>query len=140
MLTGQTLTPTSPYIAALYHQTFPNRTDVLPAALKFARDLAVNTSVPAIALTKAMLWHGTSSPEEQHMLESRIFGELVKGEDGKEGASAFLEKREPKFIGTLSKDMPDWVPWVSHSHRATVWIAHRECICSGKRSALSIVG
>jgi len=29
----------------------------------------------------------------------------------KEGVSAFLEKRPPKFPGRVSADMPDGYPW-----------------------------
>jgi enoyl-CoA hydratase/carnithine racemase len=31
--------------------------------------------------------------------------------DAAEGVAAFLEKREPAWTLTPSKDLPDWFPW-----------------------------
>ena len=112
MLTGQTFSPTSPFLASLYHQVYPNREDVFPAALAFAREQASCTSMPAIAFTKALLWHGMDNPEEQHLLDSMVFKSLMLEKDGKEGAKAFLEKRAPSFKASLSEDLPVWMPWV----------------------------
>ena len=69
----------------------------------------------SVAMIKALIWRGANNPEEQHLLESRAIRSLAVSEDGEEGVKSFFEKRKPKFTGTLSKDMPAWVPWVSHS-------------------------
>lgn len=45
-----------------------------------------------------LLYHGGRF-EEGLKLEAKRFGELFDSNDGKEGISAFIEKREPKFIG-----------------------------------------
>lgn len=66
-----------------------------------------------MAYTKALLWHGGDSVEEQHLLDSRVFVETTSARDAKEGARAFVERREPRFEDRLGEDMSDWYPWVS---------------------------
>ncbi|KAI0316913.1 peroxisomal enoyl-CoA-hydratase [Amylostereum chailletii] len=111
LLTGGTFTPDSPLLQGLYHQILPTRDAVFPAALAFAQDLAANTSQTAIASTKALLWHGADSIEEQHILESRVLAELASSGDAAEGALAFKERRPVRFVDILGKNLTDWVPW-----------------------------
>lgn len=113
LLTGGTFHPSSPYLQGLYHSILPTGEEVLPAALALAHELAINTSQTAVAYTKALLWRGGDSVEEQHLLDSRVFVELTGARDAKEGARAFVERREPRFEDRLGEDMSDWYPWVS---------------------------
>ena|ERR1700761_1798868 len=115
LLTGDTLSPKSPYVESLYHQILPTREAVVPAALDFAHKLASMTSATSVALTKALLWHGKDTVEEHHLLDSRAIYHQAKGADAAEGVAAFKERRLPKFRSTVTKDLPSWVPWVSSS-------------------------
>ncbi|KAJ3483899.1 hypothetical protein NLI96_g6010 [Meripilus lineatus] len=110
-LSGATVSPTSPSIQPLYHSILPTREAVFPAALKFAHELAENTSQTAVAITKALTWHAADNLEEQHILDSRAIRSLTGNGDAAEGARAFREKRPIRFTDTLSKDLPNWVPW-----------------------------
>jgi enoyl-CoA hydratase/carnithine racemase len=114
LLSGKTLSASHPLLSSLYYSILPSREDVLPAALAFATEIAKNTSAPAIAMTKMLMWRGSGmgSPEEQHILESRTIRTLGQSRDGAEGVKSFMEKRKPEFKGTLGEDLPDWVPWV----------------------------
>jgi enoyl-CoA hydratase/carnithine racemase len=111
LLTGGTFAPDSPYVQGLYHEVLPSREAVFPAALALARELADNTSAPGIAATKALLWRGADSIEEQHLLDSRAIGELGRSADAAEGARAFKERRQVQFKDTVG-GMGDWIPWV----------------------------
>lgn len=113
LLSGGTYSPDSPLLQGLYHATFPNREDVLPAALAFARELAANTSQTGVAWTKALLWRGADSIEGQHILDSRGIADLASRGDAAEGAQAFKEHRAARFSDVLSRDLSDFVPWVS---------------------------
>ena len=115
LLAGQVLSPDHPSLAPLYYSILPKRGDVFPAALSLAKELAQNTSMLSIAMTKSLLWRGSGngSPEEQHLLESRTIRSLGQGKDAAEGVKSFMQKRQPNFTGTLGEDLPDWVPWVS---------------------------
>lgn len=113
-LTGQTVTPDSPLISGLYYAILPTREEVFPAALALAKDLAANTSQTAAAVTKALVWHGYDTMEEQHIVDSRAIRVLGLSADAAEGALAFKERRAPKFADTLAKLAP-WMPWVSQA-------------------------
>lgn len=105
------MSPTSPYISALYHQILPNREDVYPAAKAFAQELANNTAQVSIAYAKGLLQHPGDSAEENHLLDSQAIKLLASSHDGADGAQAFLERRKPKFTDTLSKNSSPWYPW-----------------------------
>jgi len=113
VLSGGTYSPDSPLLQGLYHATFPNREDVFPAALAFARELAENTSQTAVAWTKALLWRGVDSIEGQHILDSRGISDLASRGDAADGALAFKEHRPVRFSDVLSRDLSEFVPWVS---------------------------
>jgi len=121
LLTGATVSPDIPQLDGLYHSILPNSEDVLPAALKFAHELADNTSMTAVALTKALLWRGVDSIEETHLLDSRAMNILIKGGDAEEGANAFKERRPVKFQDTLSQIPSTFMPWWR-----TIDIRHRK--------------
>jgi enoyl-CoA hydratase/carnithine racemase len=85
--------------------------EVLPTALKIADEIATNVSGVSARVMKDMIYRGVSSPEEAHLLESKIFWDLFTGKDAKEGMKSFLEKRNPDFTGTMEKNAPKVWPW-----------------------------
>lgn len=95
--------------------------------MAFAYELAANTSQTSVAYTKALLWRGGDSLEEQHLLDSRVLSELARGKDAEEGARAFRERREPRFEAALGKDMGVWYPWVSTKTKL-LWLWDADCI------------
>jgi hypothetical protein len=107
------VTPDSPHIRDLYHQVLPARDAVYPAAKALADELAANTSQISVALTKGLLQHSGDSIEETHLLDSRAMKITAASKDAAEGVQAFFDKRAPKYTSVLSKDLPDWFPWVS---------------------------
>jgi len=115
LLTGGSVSPDSPHIRDLYHQILPSREAVYPAAKAFAEELAANTSQVSIAYTKGLIQHPGDSIEENHLLDSMGMKLTASSADGAEGIQSFKERRLPKFIGTLSKDLSPWYPWVCSS-------------------------
>ncbi|KAJ6531949.1 peroxisomal enoyl-CoA-hydratase [Mycena capillaripes] len=111
LLTGATFTPESPLIQGLYHQILPTREGVFPAALAFAKELAATTSQTSIAVAKGLIQNPGNSAEENHLYDSKAMRALGGSADGEEGVKSFIEKRDPKFTGTLSKDLGSWFPW-----------------------------
>ncbi|KAF4461345.1 enoyl- hydratase [Fusarium albosuccineum] len=85
--------------------------EVLPTALKIADEIAANVSGVSARVMKDMIYRSVSSPEEAHLLESKIFWHLFTGKDAKEGMQSFLEKRKPEFTGTMEKNAPSAWPW-----------------------------
>ncbi|PFH57567.1 hypothetical protein XA68_14860 [Ophiocordyceps unilateralis] len=83
---------------------------VLPTALAIADDLAANVSLLALRLSKDLVYRAPDSPEEAHLLESRLLHVLFHGQDFQEGVKSFLQKRKPDFRATL-EDAPASYPW-----------------------------
>jgi enoyl-CoA hydratase/carnithine racemase len=87
--------------------------ELMPTAIKIAREIADNTSALSTALSRQILWKmlGENHPMAAHILESRSLSYMFGSDDAKEGGASFLEKRQPVFTMRPSKDMPDYYPW-----------------------------
>lgn len=85
--------------------------EVLPTALKIADDIALNMSIPSYKVMKDLMIYGPKTPEEAHLLESKLFHDLVNGRDAKEGVESFMKKRAPELKGNMDDDKPAAWPW-----------------------------
>ena len=86
---------------------------VIPTAISIAEDVARNTSAVCTRLMKDLVFRGPDTPEEAHLLESKLLYDLFRGRDATEGIRSFLEKRAPDFRGTIAEeaDRPIAWPW-----------------------------
>lgn len=84
---------------------------LLDAATAMARKFIVGRSPVAIALSRQMMYRNSvlAHPREAHKVDSLAIFKCSL-EDGKEGISAFLEKRDPEFTSKASQ-MPEFYPW-----------------------------
>lgn len=86
--------------------------ELLPTALKRAHELAASRSAVSLALIRQMTYRNAAAlhPRQAHEVESlAVFYTSLA--DGKEGVSAFLEKRAPRFATKTPADLPDFYPW-----------------------------
>lgn len=111
LITGHTFPASSRFLQGLYYDVLPTREEVFPAAKAFAEELAKNTSMPAVAYTKALLQHPGESAEENHLLDSRAIRVLSRTKDAQEGVDSFMERRVPKFLDKLGEATSVWSPW-----------------------------
>jgi hypothetical protein len=57
------------------------------------------------------MFHGPSTAEETHVLDSRVFLAVVGSKDNEEGIKSFREKRRPVFNDTVENGIPSFWPW-----------------------------
>jgi Enoyl-CoA hydratase/isomerase len=111
LATGAVYPSTSPLLSQLFSEIVPTA-QVLPKALEFAEDIAKNVSGVTAFMSKELMWRGTGSAEEQHLLDSKLVFEcFAEGTDRDEGVMSFLEKRPADFKGSLRYDLPKTWPW-----------------------------
>jgi 2-(1,2-epoxy-1,2-dihydrophenyl)acetyl-CoA isomerase len=99
MTSGRRLSAAEAHEWGLVSRVVPD--DDLPAqAAEWAAELAASPT-RGIALSKRLFDQAERSTlEEQLELEAQLQAVATKTDDFKEGVSAFLEKRDPKFVGS----------------------------------------
>jgi enoyl-CoA hydratase/carnithine racemase len=87
--------------------------DLLPESRALAREIADHTAPVSVALTRQMLWRMSAAehPMMAHRVDSRAIQARGRSADAREGVSAFLEKRTPRYPDTVSAGMPQFYPW-----------------------------
>ena len=87
--------------------------DLLNETIKIAGKFMMNSSPVSIALTRQMIWDLSSkdSPEDAHIIDSKVIASRGSSDDAKEGVMSFLEKRSANFNDRVSKKMPSFFPW-----------------------------
>ena len=107
LLTGRLFSGTELAAMGVASRALP-AAEVLPAALDIAHDIAVNTAPVSVAASKRILWMDPPpSGAEIDRLEREVHLHLMGKADAREGALAFLERRDPDWSLTLSDDWPD---------------------------------
>lgn len=108
MLTGRIFTGKEAAEMGLANEALPKE-EVLPRALEIARDIATNVAPISAAMSKKMIWEHLACPmpEQAADRESVALWELGRGPDAREGVTAFLEKRDPRWTLLPSADMPE---------------------------------
>ena len=98
--------------AGLFHSVH-DKGEVLDVARCIARKLIAKSSPVAVALAKQMLWRNPnfSHPAEAHVVESKMIYWSNEFWDGKDGFTAFLEKRDPVFDTDLNDVPPQFDFW-----------------------------
>ena len=83
--------------------------EVLPAALEMARDMAVHTAPLSAGITKRLLWQSPDlSIGEIERFETELHHALMGAPDATEGAIAYLERRPPRWQGSVATGWPAW--------------------------------
>jgi enoyl-CoA hydratase/carnithine racemase len=107
LLTGRTFSGREAAEMGLASRALPTA-EVLPAALELARDIAVNTAPLSVALSKRLLWQSPPPDrDEVERLETELHRHLMGKPDAREGVVAYLERREPRWDASVTRDWPE---------------------------------
>lgn len=110
LLTGRTFNGTQAYELGIASRVLAND-EVLPQALEVAHDIAMNTAPVSVAISKRLLWESFSmTSDEMNQAESALHQHLMGKADAREGVTAFLERREPKWSLTVNENWPEKWP------------------------------
>ncbi len=106
MLSGRMITGRELAEMGLASQAVP-ATEVLPKALECAREFLKAAPV-SVAISKRLLWEGlTASVPEIDKREFPLFRWICRQPDTIEGITSFLQKRDPKWTMSPTRDLPD---------------------------------
>lgn len=106
LLTGRHFTAEEAVAMGVASRALP-ADEVLDAALEMARDIAVNTAPLSVALSKRILWSDPPlTAAETDRLETEYHRVVMGREDAKEGVLAYLERREPHWTLSPTRDWP----------------------------------
>lgn len=111
-LTGQIWKPEELEKMGLFYKVVEPE-DVMPEALALAKDIATNCAPLSTIMIKRQLWsmQQADSPMAAHEVESLLYWNLGDSPDAAEGVNAFLEKRDPQWNLSPTKDLPHFYPW-----------------------------
>ncbi len=96
ILTGDRITAQEAFRIGLVNKVVPNM-DVVKQAVGLAKKIASKGSVAISHALKAITEGLDLSIDDGLKHEANLFGKVCETEDMKEGVSAFIEKRQPKF-------------------------------------------
>lgn len=95
----------------LFNYTLPED-KVMPKALEIAAEIC-NTSPLSTMFSRNMIIRNSygTSPEEAHLIESKVIYHASNSADAREGILSFIEKRPAKFPSDPYNDAPEWFPY-----------------------------
>ncbi|HEX9756193.1 MAG TPA: enoyl-CoA hydratase [Nitrospiria bacterium] len=96
ILTGDMINAQEAKNFGLINKVVPD-SEVLKQAQGLAKKIATKGHLAVAAALKAIREGNQQSLDKGLKLESQLFGELCETEDKKEGVTALIEKRQPKF-------------------------------------------
>jgi enoyl-CoA hydratase/carnithine racemase len=112
MISGRLINADEALASGLVHSVHEPQ-DVLSRAYELARELVERCAPVSVAVIRQALYRMSplDSPEPAFDLDSQLIASAGGSPDAIEGIVSFLGKRAPEWTGTLSKDLPPFLPW-----------------------------
>ncbi len=109
LLTGRTFSGAEAVGWGIANRALPPA-EVLDRAMEIAHDIATNVAPMSAALSKRLLWDTAINgytPQQVAALETQLHHRVMGSDDAREGVSAYLERRAPRFSARVSAE---WTP------------------------------
>lgn len=109
LLTGRTFDGREAVALGVAARALPGP-QVLDCAMTIARDIAVNVAPMSAALSKRLLWDAMGNGYTARQvadLETQLHHRVMGGADAREGVQAFLQRRPPRWTGSVARE---WQP------------------------------
>lgn len=106
LLTGRTFDGADAVAMGIASRAVP-ATEVVDRAMDIARDIAVNVAPMSAALSKRLLWDSLAngySARQVAWMETQLHHRVMGTDDAREGVAAFLDRRAPRWSGSVSRD------------------------------------
>ncbi|MFE5476114.1 MULTISPECIES: enoyl-CoA hydratase-related protein [unclassified Nocardia] len=89
--------------------------DLLPAARALAAELTTQVAPVSVAAIRRGLvaMSGDKTPDDVFALDARLISYAFSSADLREGIMSFLQKRPPRFTGTVATELPHLDDWLS---------------------------
>ncbi|MFZ9864925.1 MAG: enoyl-CoA hydratase/isomerase family protein, partial [Ilumatobacteraceae bacterium] len=101
LLTGRMFDGDEAYSMGLCSRVAP-RDEVLDVALGIAGDIVTNVAPASAAASKRALWESMNSTRDHiDALETELHHRLMRMPDAREGVEAFVQKRTPRWSGSI---------------------------------------
>lgn len=83
--------------------------EVLPAAIEMGKDIATNVAPVSAAITKRLMYRYLEETDRRAAgrEQMELFRWTGQQSDAKEGVMAFLEKRDPEWTMSKTRDLPE---------------------------------
>lgn len=108
MLTGKTFSGDEIDALGAASRVVP-AAEVLSTAREIARDTAIHAAPLSVAVSKKLLWESSElTPEEVEHKETELHKHIMPRSDAIEGPVAHVQKRAPKWQGSVANDFPEW--------------------------------
>lgn len=108
LLSGRIISGAEAAQMGLVSEALP-REQVLERALQVAGEYRLTAPV-SVAVTKRLLWEGLESGfAAMQKRENELFAWIGNQPDAREGVMSFVEKREPGWSMSASRDLPDFL-------------------------------
>jgi len=121
--TGATYLASDPLVSSLFSKLLPTPKETVDYAVGLAEEIAENTSLTSTKLIRDLLLYCPDTPQETHVLDSKVFLSVVGSKDNMAGIKNAMKNKKAEFSGDFDRESVPFWPW---------WKSRNSGLLSGK--------